>query len=55
MRIVADLNVFISAALLPGSLPRQALDVAVAHHTLLISSAWVESLLRTLMRPKFDR
>ncbi len=41
MRVVIDTGVMVSAALLLGSVPRQAFDVAVGTGTLLISTATV--------------
>ncbi|ETW95605.1 MAG: DNA-binding protein [Candidatus Entotheonella factor] len=55
MRVVIDTNVAVSAVLLPRSVPRQAFDRAMAHGTVLISSATVAELNDVLRRPHFDR
>ncbi len=55
MRVVIDTNVVVSAVLLPCSVPRQAFDRAMAHGTVLISSATVAELNDVLRRPHFDR
>jgi putative PIN family toxin of toxin-antitoxin system len=54
-RIVIDTNVFVSAVLLPRSVPRQALDRARSAGILLVSEATVTELDDVLRREKFDR
>ena len=54
VRVVMDINVVVSAALLPRSVPRQAFDRALEHGTLLMSSATVAELNAVLRRPRFD-
>ena len=54
-RFVCDVNVIISAALLPGSKPDRALRKAQDLGELLVSeSIWLE-LEQVLARPKFNR
>ncbi len=52
-RIVIDTNVFVSALVLPLSVPRQSLDKALAA-TVLFSEATMSELTEVLYRPKFD-
>ncbi len=52
---VVDTNVIVSALLLPGGIPRQALDAARADGDLLVSRALLLELDAVLRRPKFDR
>jgi putative PIN family toxin of toxin-antitoxin system len=54
VRVVFDTSVVVSAVLLAGSVPRQALDWAIAKGTLLISAATVAELNDVLRRPKFN-
>lgn len=54
-RIVIDTGVVVSAALLPGSAPRQAVDRALALGRLLVSSETLFELDDVLRRPKFDK
>ncbi len=54
-RIVFDTNTIISAALLRESLPRQALDAALADGTLLVAESTLLELTSVLLRNKFDR
>lgn len=54
-RIVVDTGVAISAALLPGSVPRQAVNAAVSRGRLLISEATTLELDDVFRRPKFDK
>ena len=54
MRVVCDTGVVVSALLLPGSVSRQALDVARRRGVLLVSIATLEELDDVLRRPKFD-
>jgi putative PIN family toxin of toxin-antitoxin system len=55
LRIVVDTGVAISAALLPRSVPRQAVDAALLHGRLLISEATTLELDDVFRRPKFDK
>lgn len=55
MRFVFDTNVLISAALLPNSKPRQALDLALKQGKLLISFAVLAELCEVLSRKQFRR
>jgi putative PIN family toxin of toxin-antitoxin system len=54
-RFVFDTNTLVSAALRRHSLPRQALDLALAQGKLLVSELTVRELEEVLFRPKFDR
>ncbi|BAY42782.1 hypothetical protein SAMD00079811_03600 [Scytonema sp. HK-05] len=55
IRVVCDVNVIISAVLLPGSKPDRALRKAQDLGELLVSeSIWLE-LEQVLARPKFNR
>jgi putative PIN family toxin of toxin-antitoxin system len=54
-RIVLDTNVVVSAALLPRSAPRQAVDKAVENGQILISLDVIAELDEVLRRPKLDR
>lgn len=53
-RIVIDTNVFVSAILLPASVPRRAVDKALGHGSMLFSEATFRELSQVLSRPKFD-
>jgi len=53
-RIVIDTNVFVSAVVLPLSLPRQAVDEALDDGVLLFSDATMSELTEVLHRPKLD-
>ena len=53
-RIVIDTNVFVSATLLPLSVPRQAVERALDRHVVLLSEATLSELTEVLSRPKFD-
>lgn len=55
LRIVVDTGVAISAALLPRSVPRQAVDAAVSRGRLLVSEATALELDDVFRRPKFDK
>jgi putative PIN family toxin of toxin-antitoxin system len=55
LRIVVDTGVAISAALLPRSVPRQAVDMAVSRGRLLVSEATTLELDDVFRRPKFDK
>jgi len=52
---VIDTNTIISAALFRQSIPRQALDLALASGILLVSDATTLELTSVLLRTKFDR
>ena len=52
-RVVFDTNVVVSAALLPRSLPRQALDRALRENAVLVSISTLFELEDVLRRPKF--
>jgi uncharacterized protein len=54
-RLVVDTNVFASAVILPGSVPRQLVDDALDHSVLLFSEATMNELTEVLSRSKFDR
>ena len=53
-RIVIDTNVFVSATILPSSVPRQAVDSALNDGIVLLSEATFDELKETLFRPRFD-
>jgi putative PIN family toxin of toxin-antitoxin system len=53
-RTVLDTNVIVSGLLLPCSIPRQALDHALATGSILVSAATIAELDEVLRRPKFD-
>ena len=55
MRCVFDTNVLVSALLLPGSKPRQALDTALQNGRILISFATLAELYEVLGRKRFRR
>jgi putative PIN family toxin of toxin-antitoxin system len=55
IRVVVDTGVIVSAALLPRSVPRQALDTATAHGLLLFSETTFTEVAEVLRRPKFSR
>lgn len=55
MRTVFDTNVLVSAVLILHSVPRRALDMALARGRLLVSAATVGELEEVLRRPKFDK
>jgi uncharacterized protein len=54
-RIVIDTNVFISAAVLPRSVPRQAVDKALKDDIVLLSEETMHELTQVLSRSKFSR
>ncbi len=54
-RYVFDANVIVSAALLPGSVRRQAFDVACAKGVILLSQAMLTELDDVLRRPKLNK
>ena len=53
-RIVVDTNVFVSAIILPLSIPRQAVDRALDRGVLLSSDATIHELADVLFRPKLN-
>ena len=53
-RVVIDTNVFVSAVLLPLSIPRRAVDKALDFGILLFSEATMSELSQVLLREKFD-
>lgn len=55
MRIVFDTNVIVSAALLAGSVPRQAFDKALEEGKVLISVQALLELAEVFGREKFDK
>jgi putative PIN family toxin of toxin-antitoxin system len=54
-RLIFDTNVLISAVLMPGSSLAHAVRDAFHTKTVLYSSATLDELRSTLMRPKLDR
>ena len=54
VRAVMDTNVTVSAALLPRSTPRRAVDQVLEQGTLLISLATLPELSEVLRRPRFN-
>jgi putative PIN family toxin of toxin-antitoxin system len=54
-RFVFDANVIVSALLLPRSVPRQALDRALAEGRLLLSEPVIAELDDVLRRPGLER
>ncbi|MCY2993507.1 MAG: hypothetical protein NTY19_37360 [Planctomycetota bacterium] len=55
LRIVIDTGVVVSAVLLPGSVPRQAFDLAGSQGRLLVSVATAAELDEVLRRQKLDK
>jgi putative PIN family toxin of toxin-antitoxin system len=55
MRCVIDTNVFLSAALFSGSIPRRAVSKALRRGPLLFSEHTKDELKEVLFRSKFDR
>ena len=55
MRFVFDTNVLISAALLPSSKPRRALDLAIKQGKVLLSLSVLAELCEVLSRKQFRR
>jgi len=55
LRLVFDNNVVVSAALLAGSVPRQAFDKALDEGTVLISVPVLLELAEVLSRKKFNK
>ena len=54
-RFIVDTNMIVSAALFRQSVPRQALDHALADGILLVSETTALELTSVLLRSKFDR
>lgn len=54
-RVVIDANVFVSAIVLPGSVPSQAVYRALDDGILLFSEVTMTELAGVLFRPKFDQ
>ena len=54
MRCVVDTNVFVSAVILPESIPRQAVNRVLSRDVLLVSEPTLQELTEVLFRPKFD-
>lgn len=54
-RFVFDINALISAFLIEGSVPRQALRSALNQGVVLVSVPLVTTLAGVFRRPKFDR
>lgn len=54
MRLVFDTNVIVSAALLAGSVPRQAFDKGLDEGTILISTSVLLELAEVLSREKLN-
>jgi len=55
LRVVLDTNVVVSAMLLPGSVPRRALDRGLDQGSILISIPVLLEISELLTREKFDR
>ena len=55
LRAVIDTNVTISAALMPNSVPRQAVDLALRQGIILLSEASFNELYEVIRRSKFDK
>ena len=53
-RVVVDTNVFVSAVVLPFSVPRRAVDKALDQGVLLFSEATMSELADVLFRQKLD-
>jgi len=54
MRCVVDTNVFVSAVILPGSIPRQAVSRVLNREILLACEPTMNALKEVLFRPKLD-
>ena len=54
-RVVLDTNVLISRALLPNSIPAQAVCKAMAQAYVLVSMEVMADIADVLARPKFDK
>jgi uncharacterized protein len=55
LRFVFDTNVIVSALLFKDSLPRQAIDAALAHGRILISTDVLTELDEVLSRERFNK
>ena len=55
LRVVIDTGVAVSALLLPQSISRLAIDLALSTCLLLVSTATIAELEEVLRRPKFNR
>jgi putative PIN family toxin of toxin-antitoxin system len=55
LRVVIDTNVFVSAALRPGSVSDRAVIEAVTSDTVLASKATLDELQEVVQRPKFNK
>jgi putative PIN family toxin of toxin-antitoxin system len=55
LRVVFDTNIIVSAALLPQSIPRAALDRARSASRILISEATLAEVTDVLHRPNFNK
>jgi putative PIN family toxin of toxin-antitoxin system len=53
-RLVVDTNVFVSAIILPLSVPRRAVDQALGRGVVLFSEAAMNELADVLLRKKLD-
>ena len=53
-RVVCDTGVMVSAALLPRSIPRQAVNLATRRGRSLFSEATFTEIDEVLRRPQFD-
>lgn len=54
-RFLLDTDVTVSAAIMPGSVPRRALDKALEHGKLLLSGPILLEISEVLGRARFDR
>jgi putative PIN family toxin of toxin-antitoxin system len=55
LRVVLDTSTLVSAAILPGSLPDQALSQVILQHCLCTSAETLNELGRVLRQDKFNR
>lgn len=55
LKLVIDTNTLISAALSAQGAPAKLVQLALAHHRLVLSQATLDELRTRLYRPKFDR
>jgi putative PIN family toxin of toxin-antitoxin system len=53
-RLVVDTNVFASAIIFPGSVPRQVVDHSLDHGVVIFSEATMTELAEVLSRSKFN-
>ena len=54
-RFLVDTNVFVSAIMLPNSVPRRAVDKAIDDGVLLFSASTFRELVEVFKRTKLDR